>query len=109
MRKPTPQQLRDTVSQQLDRAEAVKLMGSTTILRGFIVCRRSGTLSSQPTRSTRHTARHLSTSITRTRDPISELLFAKVSRYDANADKNRFRVLILYVEAHNNATNAYVM
>ncbi|KAK4141349.1 uncharacterized protein C8A04DRAFT_39184 [Dichotomopilus funicola] len=35
-------------------------------------------------------------------DPISRLLFAKISQYDSNADKNKFRVLIpsIRVRAH---------
>jgi hypothetical protein len=41
-------------------------------------------------------------------DPISRLLFSKISPHDPDADKNRFRVLIPLVEGMGHAKTAYV-
>jgi hypothetical protein len=41
-------------------------------------------------------------------DPISTLLFSKISQHDPNADKNRFRVLIPLYESKPRFKTAYV-
>ncbi|KAK4235215.1 hypothetical protein C8A03DRAFT_18007 [Achaetomium macrosporum] len=41
-------------------------------------------------------------------DPISKLLFSKISQHDQNADKNKFRVLIPTYESMPNFKTAYV-
>lgn len=42
------------------------------------------------------------------KDPISKLLFAKVSQYDPGADKNKFRVVIPSIEGVSRSNTAYV-
>ncbi|KAH6615784.1 hypothetical protein B0J18DRAFT_484457 [Chaetomium sp. MPI-SDFR-AT-0129] len=42
------------------------------------------------------------------KDPISKLLFAKISQYDSNADKNKFRVLIPSIRGAEESNTAYI-
>lgn len=42
------------------------------------------------------------------KDPISKLLFAKISQYDSDADKDKFRVLIPAIEGVGRSKTAYV-
>jgi len=42
------------------------------------------------------------------KDPISKLLFAKISQYDSDVDKNKFRVLIPAIEGAGRSKTAYV-
>ncbi|KAK3899074.1 hypothetical protein C8A05DRAFT_18440 [Staphylotrichum tortipilum] len=42
------------------------------------------------------------------KDPISKLLFAKISQYDPDADKNKFRVLIPAIQGAGRFQTTYV-
>ncbi|KAK3896581.1 hypothetical protein C8A05DRAFT_39877 [Staphylotrichum tortipilum] len=42
------------------------------------------------------------------KDPISKLLFAKISQHDPDADKNKFRVLIPHIRGFTGSQTAYV-
>ncbi|VBB80891.1 Putative protein of unknown function [Podospora comata] len=84
-------------------------MGSTTIIRGFrlSVATLDAFLSANNVDETYGTPpfyeHHLED-----KDPISKLLFFKISHFDPNADKNKFRVLIPSIEGMGRAKTAYV-
>ncbi|CAP62072.1 uncharacterized protein PODANS_5_490 [Podospora anserina S mat+] len=84
-------------------------MGSTTIIRGFklSVATLDAFLSANNVDETYGTPpfyeHHLED-----KDPISKLLFSKISHFDPNADKNKFRVLIPSIEGIGRAKTAYV-
>ncbi|KAH6615912.1 hypothetical protein B0J18DRAFT_438475 [Chaetomium sp. MPI-SDFR-AT-0129] len=83
-------------------------MGSTTLIRGFkvSVATLDAFLRANNVYETYGTPpfykRHPD------EDPISKLLFTKISQHDPDADKNKFRVLIPLVEGAGRCTTAYV-
>jgi len=83
-------------------------MGSTTLIRGFkvSVATFDAFLGANNVDETYGTPpfykRHPD------KDPISKLLFAKISQYDSDADKNKFRVLIPAIEGVGPSKTAYV-
>ncbi|KAK4031249.1 hypothetical protein C8A01DRAFT_21507 [Parachaetomium inaequale] len=83
-------------------------MGSTTLIRGFkvSVATFDAFLAANNVYETYGTppfyGRHPD------KDPISKLLFAKISQYDSDADKNKFRVLIPAIEGAGRSKTAYV-
>ncbi|AEO60426.1 hypothetical protein MYCTH_2309624 [Thermothelomyces thermophilus ATCC 42464] len=83
-------------------------MGSTTLLRGFkvSVAVLDAFLAANKVDETYGTPPFYKDHPDR--DPISKLLFSKIARFDENADKNKFRVVIPSVESRDIATTAYV-
>ncbi|KAK4098478.1 hypothetical protein N658DRAFT_499336 [Parathielavia hyrcaniae] len=83
-------------------------MGSTTLIRGFKVSMATldaflGANSVYETYGTPPFFAHHPD-----KDPISQLLFAKISEHDSDADKNKFRVLIPAIECAGRSRTAYV-
>jgi len=83
-------------------------MGSTTLIRGFkvSVATFDALLRANNVYETHGTPPFYKEHPDK--DPISKLLFAKISQYDPDADKNKFRVLIPHIRGFTGSQTAYI-